>query len=193
MSARLEQQLAFLTEVDKLKSVNRGNILTDRSRPENSAEHSWHVALFALVMADQADARVDLARVIQMLLIHDIVEIDAGDNPIFDVPAVNDIEAEEKAAADRLFGMLPKDQAQTFRALWDEFEAAATPDAVFAKAIDRALPPVLNLASNGGTWAKYNVTEDRVDQMVGTKVARGAPALWDHLKGRIHTYFQNAS
>ena len=193
MSARLEQQLAFLTEVDKLKSVNRANILTDRSRAENTGEHSWHVALFAMVLADQAGPDVDIARVIQMLLIHDIVEIDAGDNPIFDVATTNDIEAQEQAAADRLFGMLPTDQAASFRALWDEFEAASTPDAIFAKAIDRVQPPVLNLASNGGTWAAYNVTEARVDEMVGTKVTRGAPALWAHLKTRISAYFAQAS
>ncbi|OSP55579.1 HD family hydrolase [Pseudoruegeria sp. SK021] len=186
---RLSQQLTFLLEADKLKQVLRASPLCDNSRRENSGEHSWHIALFAMVLADQAGPDVQIDRVIRMLLIHDIVEIDAGDAPIhgkFDVAAQ---EAKERAAADRLFGLLPPDQAVSFRALWDEFEAATTPDAVFAKSIDRVQPLLLNESSGGGSWTEYNVTLDQIDSRVGVKVAKGAPKLWTFVRARIAPFF----
>ena len=188
---RIDAQLAFLIEADKLKSTLRATTLCDGSRQENSGEHSWHIALYALVMAEHADHSVNIDRVIKMLLIHDLVEIDAGDTPIHGDHDPAQIEAVEQAAANRIFGLLPKDQARDFRALWDEFEAAATGDAIFAKSIDRVQPVIANLGTKGGTWTAYNVTAEQLQTRVGVKVQRGAPAIWDALKTRIDAWFTN--
>ena len=185
---RLEAQIAFLTEADRLKSVLRASRLIDSSRRENSAEHSWHVMLYAAVLADHAPEGVRIDRVLRMLLLHDIVEIDAGDAPIHGTVDHAAMAAKEAAAADRLFGLLPADQAADFRALWDEFEAAHSPDARFAKAIDRFQTPIANLASGGGTWAEYGVTMDQMDARVGTPIGRGAPGLWAWLRPRIAAF-----
>ncbi|WP_342071179.1 HD domain-containing protein [Yoonia algicola] len=187
--SRIDDQLAFLTEADKLKSILRVTTLCDASRRENSGEHSWHIALYAMVMAEHARNPVNIDRVIKMLLIHDIVEIDAGDTPIHGDHDAAAIEIVEKAAADRLFGLLPDDQASTFRALWDEFEAAETDDAIFAKSIDRVQPLIANLETGGGTWRQYNVTADQLQSRVGVKVEKGAPAIWTALRGRIDAWF----
>lgn len=190
MTDRLTAQLAFLTEVDRLKTVLRATPLTDGSRRENSGEHSWHIALFALVLADQAGPGVRIDRVIRMLLIHDIVEIDAGDVPIHVAHLNADQQAlAEARAADRLFGMLPEDQGAELRALWQEFEAAETPDAIFAKSIDRVQPLLLNLAAGGGSWAEYDVTLDQLETRVGQKIARGAPRLWPHIRAMVAPWF----
>ncbi|MBD1205832.1 MAG: HD domain-containing protein [Rhodobacteraceae bacterium] len=190
---RLAAQFAFLNEADRLKSVLRATTLCDGSRPENSGEHSWHLALYALTLADQAEPGVDIARVIQMLLLHDLVEIDVGDVPIHSVNgtahASSETQAAEQAAADRIFGLLPPDLATRFRALWDEFEAAETPDARFAKSLDRVQPVMANLQSGGGTWITYNVTLDQLDARVGTKIARGAPRLWTWVRDRVRPFF----
>lgn len=189
MTNRIDAQLAFLVEVDKLKSVLRATTLCDKSRQENSGEHSWHIALYAMVMAEHAATLVNIDRVIKMLLIHDIVEIDAGDNPIHGDHDPAEMDAVEQAAATRLFGLLPPDQGQVFRALWDEFEAAETDDAIFAKSIDRVQPVISNLETGGGTWPEYNVTPDQLQSRVGVKVERGAPAIWTALKSRIDNWF----
>jgi len=188
-TARIDAQLAFLTEADKLKSVLRGTTLCDASRRENSGEHSWHIALYAMVMAEHAKSPVNINRVIKMLLIHDLVEIDAGDNPIHGDYDAAAMEAIERAAATRIFGLLPADQAQAFRALWDEFEAAETDDAIFAKSIDRVQPVISNLETDGGTWPEYNVTAAQLQARVGAKVQKGAPAIWTALKTRIDDWF----
>ncbi|WP_106744151.1 HD domain-containing protein [Yoonia maritima] len=189
MSDRIDAQLAFLIEADKLKSTLRATTLCDQSRRENSGEHSWHIALYALVMAEHAARAVNIDRVIKMLLLHDIVEIDAGDNPIHGNYDAAEMEAVEQAAAKRIFGLLPSDQAAAFRALWDEFEAAQTDDAIFAKSIDRVQPVISNLETNGGTWPEYNVTPKQLHSRVGVKVQRGAPAIWNALKSRIDAWF----
>jgi putative hydrolase of HD superfamily len=189
MTDRIAAQLAFLTEACKLKSVLRATTLCDGSRPENSGEHSWHIALYALVLGEQAHAGVSIDRVIRMLLIHDLVEIDAGDAPIHGAQDAAAQARIEQDAATRIFGLLPPDQAQAFRALWDEFEASETPDAIFAKSIDRVQPVIANLETGGGTWPVYNVTAAQLESRVGTKVARGAPALWSALKQRIDAWF----
>ena len=189
MTDRITAQLAFLTEADKLKSVLRGTTLCDASRRENSGEHSWHIALYALVMAEHAKRPVNIDRVIRMLLIHDLVEIDAGDNPIHGDHDPSQQVAVEQAAATRIFGLLPADQATALRALWDEFEATTTDDAIFAKSIDRVQPVVANLENDGGTWPAYNVTADQLQSRVGDKVMRGAPAIWAALKSRIDAWF----
>lgn len=190
---RLAAQFAFLNEAERLKSVLRATTLCDGSRRENSGEHSWHLALYAMVLADQASEGVQIGRVIRMLLIHDLVEIDVGDVPIHSANgaahASADTVAAEQRAAERIFGLLPPDQAADFRALWDEFEAAQTPDAVFAKALDRVQPVMANLQSGGGTWVSYDVTFDQLQTRVGAKVARGAPAIWDWVRERAAAWF----
>lgn len=186
---RIAEQISFLTEADKLKSVLRATSLCDASRRENSGEHSWHIALYAMVLAEHAITPVKIDRVIMMLLIHDIVEIDAGDNPIH-----GDFDPEEQAkterlAADRIFGLLPDDQARDFRALWDEFEASETDDAIFAKSLDRIQPVVSNLESGSNSWTDYNVSREKLETLIGSKVKRGAPALWENLGRRIDAWF----
>lgn len=182
--------MAFLTEACKLKSVDRATLLCDGSRRENSGEHSWHLALYALVLGDHAPAGVDLNRVIRMLLIHDLVEIDAGDAPIFGTYDQAATQADEQAAALRIFGLLPADQAAGLLALWQEFEANTTPDAQFAKSLDRFQPPNQNLASGGGSWVEYNVDYQTVATKVGAKIAHGAPPLWDWIAPKIRAFFE---
>jgi len=188
-AARLDRQIAFLCEADKLKTVTRATELCDNSRYENSAEHSWHLTLYALVLADQAGPGVDINLVIRMLILHDLVEIDAGDNPIFGDYDAAAMQAQEAAAADRIFGMLPSDLSRDLRAIWEEFEAAQTPSAQFAKSLDRFQPPMQNLMSGGGSWTDYNVTEQQIHDRVGSKIAIGAPRLWDYAKARIAAFF----
>ena len=183
----LDARMAFLIEAGKLASITRATMIVDGSRRENSAEHSWHLALFALTLGPHAPDGVSIDRVIRMLILHDLVEIDAGDVPIF--AEAPDQAADEAAAADRLFGLLPPAQGAEFRALWDEFEAAETPDALFAKSLDRFQPPNLNLVYGGGSWTDYDVTEDQVRTRVGAKIERGAPALWAWLSPRIAAFF----
>ena len=168
-NTRLEQQVSFLMEIDRLKTVLRQTPITDSSRPENTAEHSWHLALFALVFAEYATEPVDIARVVMMLLVHDLVEIDAGDVFVY---AMNDSavaaqqDADEQRAADRIFAMLPLDQGAELRALWDEFESKATPESRFAKTIDRLQPLLLNRASGGGSWSLHSVTADMTANLI---------------------------
>ena len=193
-SGRLDQQFAFLNEADKLKSVLRATTLCDGSRRENSGEHSWHLALYALVLADQAAPGVDINRVIKMLILHDLVEIDVGDVPIHSAggTAHGSIETAraEARAAGRIFGLLPSDLRYDLRGLWDEFETATTPDAIFAKSLDRVQPVMHNLASGGGTWVEYNVTAEQLEARVGVKIAKGAPGLWDWIQGKTRAFFQ---
>ena len=174
----LASQLRFLLEADRLKSVVRGSRIADGSRRENTAEHSWHIALFALVLAPHAVEPIDVHRVISMLLVHDLVEIDCGDTPLFDAAGAATQAAREAVAARRLFGLLPAEQASEFHALWQEFEAAATADARFAKSIDRLQPTLLNHAVGGGTWADYDVDEAR-ERALTCRIAEGSPALWE--------------
>lgn len=189
-TSRLDAQMAFLHEADKLKSITRATLITDGARAETSAEHSWHVALMALTLAEHAPAGVNATRVIQMLLLHDLVEIDAGDAPIFGSYDAQALAQAEQAAADRLFGLLPQDQAKTFRALWDEFEANTTPDARFAKSLDRFSAPNQNLISGGGSWVAYQVTYDQLVTKVGQKINAGAPTLWSWLAPKAKAFLQ---
>jgi putative hydrolase of HD superfamily len=190
---RLEAQFAFLNEADRLKSVLRATTLVDGSRRENSGEHSWHLALYALVLGDQAAPGVNIDRVIRMLLLHDLVEIDVGDVPIHSANGQahgsTQTQDAEARAAERIFGLLPQDLGDDLKALWQEFEAAETPDALFAKSLDRVQPVMANLMSGGGTWVEYNVTSDQMDQRVGVKIAKGAPRLWDWVRAKTRSYF----
>ena len=188
-AARLDRQMAFLLEADRLKHVLRATTLVDGSRPENSGEHSWHLALYAMVLADQAPEGVRIDRVMRMLILHDLVEIDAGDTPIHGDYDPFAQAAAEEAAADRIFGLLPPDQAVEFRALWAEFEAVQTPDAIFAKALDRAQPVAHILANDGRGWRDYDVEREGFLRLVGARVERGAPRLWRWLWTRAERYF----
>ncbi|WP_323780603.1 HD domain-containing protein [Leisingera sp.] len=191
--SRLTARLLFLNEADKLKLITRASMLGDGSRHENSAEHSWHIMLYAWVLAEHSAAPLDLDRVLQMLLLHDLVEIDAGDAPIhgvIDPAALEALAAKEEAAADRLFGLLPAGQGMPMRAIWDEFEAAETADAVFAKSIDRVQPVMLNLLNGGGSWVDYDVNLPQLDARVGKKVNLGAPDVWRSVRDRIEPWFR---
>ena len=177
---RLEQQVTFILEIDRLKTVYRRTYLTDTSRFENSAEHSWHIAVMAMLLAEHANTpEVDQLRVIKMLLIHDLVEIDAGDTFAYDSAAHADKAAREQAAADRLFGLLPADQAAEFRALWDEFEARQSPEAKFAGALDRLQPLLHNLYTHGKSWQEHGVRKSQVVSL-NRRMAEGAPDLWTY-------------
>ncbi|WP_373824739.1 HD domain-containing protein, partial [Achromobacter insuavis] len=168
----LEQQLAFLREIDRLKTVIRQSPLLDRSRKENSAEHSWHLALYALVLSEYASGPVDTQRVMRMLLLHDVVEIDVGDFPIHGgSSAAWQAEQEDKAAA-RLFGLLPSPQGDAFLALWREFEQAESEDARFAKALDRFQPLLINVFTGGGTWTENGVSHEQVLARYGPVIQR---------------------
>lgn len=179
-SARLEQQIRFILEVDALKEIFRQTINVRSRRPENDAEHSWHLCLTAIVLAEYAnEPGLDVLRVLKMVIIHDLVEIDAGDTYAYGDPAlVASQHAREMAAADRIFGLLPEDQARAFRALWDEFEERASPEARFAHAVDRFQPLLLNWKTEGETWRKHGVTQDRVLARMAA-VADGAKPLWE--------------
>jgi putative hydrolase of HD superfamily len=181
----LDSQLRFLLAADKLKTVQRQSPITDRSRRENSAEHSWHVALMAFVLSGYAPPGADAGRVTTMLLIHDLVEVHAGDLFVYaDEAAQARQEAAERAAADRLFTLLPPGQATALRALWDEFEERATPDAKFARALDRLQPMLINMVTGGGTWAEHGVTADQVLTRVAL-IEDGSPALGEYARGMI--------
>jgi putative hydrolase of HD superfamily len=183
-SESLARQIDFILEIDRLKSVLRRTPLLDRSRRENSAEHSWQIALMAVLLAEHADPPVDIDHVVVMLLVHDLVEIDAGDTFIYDEQALAIKSARELAAAERIFGLLPGDQGKRLRAIWDEFEALETPEARFANAIDRLQPLLNNYFTGGETWREPGVTEDRViarNELIGA----AAPRLWAYAEGLI--------
>jgi putative hydrolases of HD superfamily len=173
----LDHQVAFLLEADRLKTVLRQSTLTDRSRRENSAEHSWHLALMALVLAEYAPPGLDLQRVLAMVVLHDLVEIDAGDLFAYATPdELARQERAEHAAADRLFGLLPPGQSERFHRIWDEFEERVSPEAKFARAMDRLQPMLINMVTGGGTWLAHGVTADQVLTRAAL-IADGSPAL----------------
>lgn len=182
---RLAQQIRFILEVDRLKEIFRQTVLTQSRRSENDAEHSWHLCLMVIVLAEHANVpSLDVLRVLKMLLLHDLVEIDAGDTFAYDDARRADQHAREVRAAERIFGLLPIGQAEEFRALWDEFEARATPEAKFAAAMDRFQPMLLNCATEGAAWRKHGVTSDRVIAR-NQHIAEGAAAVWTHAADMI--------
>jgi putative hydrolase of HD superfamily len=191
MSNRLEQQLNLLMELDRLKSVlRRTRIRCAESRFENSAEHSWHVAMMALLFQEHANEPVDITKVIKMLLLHDIVEIDAGDTFVYDVQASQLQEQKELEAAERLFGMLPEDQGKELFTIWREFEQAESAEAKFAKALDRLIPMLLNYHNQGQSWIENEVTETQAIQ-VNQKIEKGSQVLWDKAKSLIEEAVKN--
>ncbi|MGF1740421.1 HD domain-containing protein [Vibrio profundum] len=189
--SRLEQQLALVVELDKLKTVlRRTRVKEADGRLENSAEHSWHVCLMAVLMEEHANESVDIARVVKMLLLHDIVEIDAGDTFVYDAAATCEQQEKELAAAIRLFGMLPDDQGEELKALWLEFEAANSADARYAKALDRIIPMLLNYHNSGQSWVEHQVTREQVID-VNKKIELGSSALWQKAQQMIEQATKN--
>lgn len=184
MTDRLTRQLEFILELDKLKTVLRQTLLADSSRRENDAEHSWHVAAMALLLAEHAPAGADPVRAMKMLIFHDVVEIDAGDTFIHDDKGNEDKEAREQAAAERLYGLLPADQGAEFKSLWQEYEDRQTPTARYADALDRFQPIMNNFATQGGTWKPHKVTADKVLKLV-ERIKAGAPALGEHAEALV--------
>lgn len=184
---RLARQIAFLVEVDRLKTVLRRTPVSDNSRLENSAEHSWHLALAAMTLHEYGPEGMDASRVLELVVVHDLVEIDAGDTFAYDAAGHETKSARERAAADRIFGLLPADQAHRFRALWEEFEAIATPEAQFANALDRLQPLLQNMTAGGGSWAAYEVTREQVLRRMAP-VERALPDVWPFVCEVIDRY-----
>jgi putative hydrolase of HD superfamily len=191
---RLAQQIQFVMEIDKLKTILRQTSLMDNSRRENSAEHSWHLAVMALTLGDYAEPETDLMHVIKMVLVHDIVEIDAGDTFAYDAQGYTDKEEREQRAAARIFGLLPDDQRDELLALWHEFEAITTPESRFANALDRLEPLLCNYAIGGGSWKRPDVTLAKIQKRM-EPIANVSAALGDYVqqiltdsiaKGYIH-------
>jgi 5'-deoxynucleotidase YfbR-like HD superfamily hydrolase len=176
-SDRLARQIAFITEADKLKNIERRTPLTDNSRQENSAEHSWHLAVAAMTLLEYAPKGTNLLRVLELVTVHDIVEIDAGDTFAYDLKAGLDKAERERAAADRIFGLLPAAEGERTRALWEEFEAAETPEARYANALDRFQALLQNLKAGGGSWVAHQVAKPAVLKRM-EPIRVNLPDLW---------------
>jgi len=185
MQTNLQQQVAFIKEIDKLKYIQRKTKLFNSDRNENDAEHSWHLALMALVLAEHADKPIDVLKVVKMVLIHDIVEIDAGDIFIYDTVLNHTNTEQETLAAQRIFGLLPKEQAEEFIAIWQEFEDGITDEAKFAKAMDRFEPLLQNTSNNGGTWREFDVPYQKVYDKKKV-IKEGSTAIWDYAENLIN-------
>jgi putative hydrolase of HD superfamily len=181
---RLQRQIRFILEIDSLKSVLRRSYLVGADRPENSAEHSWHVAVMAVLLAEHANEPVDVARVVRMLLIHNVVEVDAGDTYVYDTAGAEAKAEREVRAADRVFGMPPEDQGRELRALWEEFEEGRTAEARFAAALDRLMPVLHNVHTEGRSWREHGITADRVIAR-NARMSEGSEALWEYARSLI--------
>jgi putative hydrolase of HD superfamily len=182
---RFKKQIEFILEADKLKHVRRKTILLDHSRRENSAEHSWHIALMVLIMSEYSkETDIDFFHVMKMLLIHDLVEIDAGDTYCYDDNGRKDQRRREEIAAQRVFGLLPADQVAALRALWNEFEKKETPESRFANALDRVQPMLNNYFTDGQTWQENDIKSGQVHRRM-RPVKDGAPVLWDYVSALI--------
>jgi putative hydrolases of HD superfamily len=181
----MQKIVDFILELDKLKAVTRKVRPLGLDRYENSAEHSWQIALLAASLAQYAESPVDIHHVVSMLLVHDIGEIDAGDTMVFVEGGWEQRKAAELAGVTRIFGLLPEPQGTTFLALWKEFEDAATPESRFAHSIDRTMPVLLNLSNQGQSWRENGIGYERVVRRVGPEVKAGCPALWDYLRVRL--------
>lgn len=187
-----EKQLAFIMELDKIKHVTRQNYLADGSRKENDAEHSWHLALMAFVLAEYANEKVDVLKTIKMVILHDVVEIDAGDTYAYDAEANYDKKERELKAAERIFGLLPPEQAEEYRKLWDEFEEMETPEAKFANTLDKIQPFLLNAASGGKSWKEHGVRKSQVLER-NSRTSEGSESLWEYVKQQIDFQTRNGN
>ncbi len=181
----MQQIIDFILEVEKLKGVTRKTRPLGLDRHENSAEHSWQLALFAISLGRFAESPVDMDRVVRMLLVHDVGEIDTGDTIVFAENGWEERKAAELAAVKRIFGLLPEDQAAEFLSLWQEFEQAETAEALFSHAVDRAMPVLLNLANKGQSWRENGISYARVVHRIKPPIQAGCPELWDYLEGRL--------
>lgn len=184
-SEALIKQIAFIKEIDKIKYILRRTKLFNSDRRENDAEHSWHLAMMAIVLKDHADAEVDLMKVLKMVLIHDIVEIDAGDTFIYDKNKSHDNTEEELQSAKRIFGLLPDSQGDELIAIWEEFEAGISNEARFARALDRLEPLLQNVSNEGGTWQEFDVHYNTVYEKQKT-IAKGSQTLWQYAENLIN-------
>lgn len=176
---RLDQQIAFCKEIDKEKFIGRQTYLTGATRKENDAEHAWHMAIMTLLLSEYANEKIDVLKTISMLLIHDLVEIDAGDTYAYDEEAKLSQRERELKAADRIFSMLPKDQGTKLRSLWDEFEEGTSPEAEFAHTMDNIQPTMLNAATNGQAWKERGVHLSQILKR-NSNTAAGSQTLWDY-------------
>lgn len=189
MGKRLEKQMEFLREIDKLKMIGRQTYLSDGNRKENDAEHSWHLAMCALVLQEYMPEPVDTARTVELVLVHDLVEIHAGDAYAYDKEAQEAQHQKEVEAAEKLFGMLPKEQGVYFRELWEEFEGCETPEARFARVLDNCQPLLLNDASGGKSWREHGIFREQVYQR-NQRVRQWAPKIWEYLETLIQKHVE---
>ena len=180
----LQKQIAFIKEIDKIKYIQRRSKLFNSDRRENDAEHSWHLAMMAIVLADHSNKTIDLLKVLKMVLIHDIVEIDAGDTFVYDTTKNHSNTDEELIAAKRIFGLLPEEQAEELIAIWEEFEEGETDEAKFAKSMDRFEPLLQDATNDGGTWMEYNVPYQNVYDM-NKVIKNGSTTIWNYAKNLI--------
>lgn len=180
MNDRLKKQIEFMVEVDKLKNIYRQTYVLHEDRTENDAEHSWHLALLAFLLAEHSNQPIDVLRTMKMVLIHDIVEIDAGDTYCYDTEGYKDKAERETKAANRIFGILPDDQRDEFMALWLEFEENTTPESKFANVLDRIQPLTLNYRKDGISWKKHSVHKEQVVNR-NIKTAEGSEILWEYV------------
>ena len=192
MNERLEQQMRFLLEADKSKEIVRQTYLADGKRKENDAEHSWHLALMCAILSEYANEKIDVGRTMAMVLVHDLVEIDAGDTYAYDEAGNADKRQRELAAAERIFRLLPEDQAVWMRGLWDEFEEGTTPEAKFANTLDKIQPVLLNDASGGRSWREHQVEEARILAR-NVHTPEGSKILWEYARGRIQKNVENGN
>lgn len=181
MEDRLKKQMDFMMEVDKMKKIGRQTYIADASRKENDAEHSWSLAVMCMIMAEHANEEIDVLRTIEMVLVHDLVEIDAGDTYAYDTAGNQTKRERELAAAERIFSILPEDQAQFIRGLWDEFEEGETPEARFANTVDKVQPLTLNDITGGIAWREHDVAAAQVVER-NSRTHEGSEALWDYCR-----------
>ena len=186
---RLEQQVKFLVEIDKVKNIFRQTYLADSSRKENDAEHSWHLAIAAFLLKEHMKEEVDLLKVIIMVLIHDLVEIDAGDTYAYDDTGAATKREREEKGADRIFGMLPEDRGRYFRELWEEFEAYESADAKFAHLLDNFQPLLLNDASGGRSWEEHGVRKSQIYKR-NVKIEETSEDVWNYMKSLVEKHIE---
>jgi putative hydrolase of HD superfamily len=182
---KLLKQISFIKEIDKLKYIQRKTKLFNSDRHENDAEHSWHLAMMTIVLAEHSDKPIDIFKVLKMVLIHDIVEIDAGDTFIYDTTKSHSNTEEELLAAKRIFGLLPAEQAEEFIAIWEEFEEGTTDEAKFAKSMDRLEPLLQNTSNNGGTWAEFGVSYEKVYEKKKA-IKNGSTSIWNYAENLLN-------
>lgn len=186
---RLEQQVNFIVEIDKVKNIFRQTYLADANRKENDAEHSWHLAVSAFLLKEHVKEEVDLLKTILMVLIHDLVEIDAGDTYAYDDAGAIDKREREEKGAERIFGMLPEDQGTYFRELWEEFETYESADAKFAHLLDNFQPLLLNDASNGKSWEEHGVKKSQIYKR-NAKIEETSAPVWEYMKALIQKHIE---